>query len=152
MGNPADEMDRVGILADGLTPEGRDYWIYPEMLQTDKNGVLVPSYTVKEVALVFFAKSADWLRWRSRPVHPHEPQEPHSDRCRPDGYFVLDDEPIVPERTEHGARVYSLANVERMAHALTQNGGMSTEELIETIMIIKWTARRYKIDIDNGVR
>jgi hypothetical protein len=133
---------QVAILADGLSPEGRDYWVYDEMLPVDKrDGLHVPRYTVKEVAVFFFARSADWLRWRSRPAPGH-----------PQGYFVLDGEVLEPSRTEAGARYYTLSDVERMAHALTQNGGLSTGKLIETIMLVKWTARLYEVDIDNGAQ
>jgi hypothetical protein len=164
MGTHAEEAARINILAEGVSPEslGRDYWIYDEMLpkhdeivDEDGNPVPLPNFTVKETAKVFFARSADWLRWRGRPVHAGHKEndgQPCTDRCHPDGFFILDEELLEPRRTEAGARFYSLADVERMAHALAQNGALSTEKLIETIMIIKWVARLYEVDIENGIQ
>jgi hypothetical protein len=164
MGTHAEEATRLSILADGVSPEslGRDYWIYDQMLPVheelvdeDGNPVPLPNFTVKETAKMFFARSADWLRWRGRAVHNgHKADDgkPCNDRCHPLGFFVLDDVVIEPRRTEAGARFYTLADVERMAHALAQNGALSTEKLIDTIMLIKWEARLYEVDIENGIQ
>lgn len=150
MANP---VVSAAILADGLSPEGRDYWVYDDMLArhdvhphrkdapcTDKCefGVPSPRYTVKEAAQFFFARTADWLRWRSQPAKNH-----------PHGFFVLDSEALEPRRTGAGARYYSLADIERMAHALAQNGALGTDKLIQIIMLVKWQARLYDVDIDN---
>jgi hypothetical protein len=123
------------ILGDDLNPSDRDYWVDDDMLREDDNGLLIPHYTVQETAKVFFARSADWLRWRSRPSLPKHPH----------GFFVLDGMPLEPKRTAAGARYYTLADVERMAHALAQNDALDGLTLTKIIMIIKWQARLYKV-------
>jgi hypothetical protein len=135
----------TAVVRDDLNPPDRDYWVYDEMCQTDKFGIPVPNYSVQDAAKVFFARSADWLRWRGRPVHPHKPNEACNARCRPDGYFVLDGMKIEEKRTEAGARVYTLADIERMAHALAQNDALDGLTLTKVIMIVKWQARLYGV-------
>lgn len=126
----------IEALADNLTPPDRDFWVYDSMLTPDDDGVLQPSYSVKEVSRFFFGKkSGEWLRWRQR---PNPPKYPH-------GYFVLDGEPIVPKRTEADFRYFTLADVERMAHAAAQQGGIDSRRLITIIMLVKWTARLWGI-------
>ena len=123
------------VISDDLNPPDRDYWVYDDMCAKDKSGTPVPNYSVQDAAKVFFARSADWLRWRGRPNMPKHP----------DGYFVLDGVKIEEKRTEAGARVYTLADVERMAHALAQNEALDGRALTNVIMIVKWQARLYEV-------
>jgi hypothetical protein len=95
-----------------------------------------PNFSVSEVAKVFFAEDPDWLRWRLK----KSKENPH-------GFFVLDGQPI-PERrtqngTEHGFRYYTLVEVERMAHALAQNGAISGQRLTYIVTIIKNMLKLY---------
>lgn len=135
----------TAVVQDDLNPPDQDFWVYDDMCETDKVGVAVPNFSVQDTAKFFFARSADWLRWRGRPVHPHKKGAACNERCHPYGYFVLDGEPITIKRTEAGARVYTLADVERMAHALAQNGALDGNTLTNVIMLVKWVARLYKV-------
>lgn len=61
----------------------------------------LPLYTVSEVAKFFFGRSPHWMRWRERK-----------------GFFVLNGKDVGTTRTEQGARVYTLTDIEQIAHAL----------------------------------
>lgn len=88
----------------------RDFFMWDHMFTQNENGQPLPAYTVQETAKLFFGKGPDWLRWRYRPANLH-----------PRGYFVLDDVILEPKRTRTGNRYYTLADIERMAHALVEN-------------------------------
>ncbi len=136
------------------TPDGERWLFYDEQFPKDRKDVYekkdkvgrpVPNYSVSEVAKFFFGRNAQWMRWRYSsdarvsPItgKPNVPKHPH-------GYFVLDGEPLVPKTSPQGQRYYTLADVERMAHALAQNGVLSGIELNEVITLLKATAAIWK--------
>lgn len=116
------------VLSDSLNPEDGNYWLSDEMFSLDKDGLPFPNFSVQEVAKNFFGKTPDWLRWRERK-----------------GSFKLNGEDILPRRSEEGNRRYTLADVERMAHALADNGAIDGMDLTIVIMLIKWMGRLYKV-------
>jgi hypothetical protein len=122
----------LGVVA---TPAGK-YWFYDEMFPVDKNGRQVPSFSVQEVSKFFFGRNPDWLRWRyrsdERTLKSGEVRGEHAH-----GFFVLDGEPLEPKRTKTGYRYYSLADVERMAHALAQNGALDGMQLANIIALVR---------------
>lgn len=71
-----------------------------------------PLYSVGEVAKVFFARSAHWVRWVER-----------------EGKLVIDGKPVAQERSKAGSREYSLTDIELMAHALAINGAITGAQL-----------------------
>lgn len=71
-----------------------------------------PRFTISEVAKFFFGRSAHWVRWRER-----------------SGAFTFEGQPVGVHRTPKGARVYDLADVEKMAHALAAERHITGEEL-----------------------
>lgn len=115
----------VIMIPAGISPPGRDYWVTPDMIPVDKKLQLpVPSFSVNTVATVFFGRSGSWLR-----LH-----------MRLDGRAVFE-----PRRSRADARVFSLADIEPMAHALHQRDVIDTERLICSVMITKWVARIHGI-------
>ena len=98
---------------------------------------IVPNFSVNEVAKTFFGLGPDWLRWR---YHPSR-----SDR-HPQGYFVLDGKLLEPKRTPHNIRYYTLPDIERMAHALTENGTLDGEQLVAVIQVLRGIARIYGVE------
>lgn len=85
-----------------------------------------PTYTVSEVSKFFFARSPHWMRWaESR------------------NYFTLDGRDVGDSRTEQGARIYTLFDVEQMAHALAQHGAMNGAQLHGVLSIIAASARQW---------
>jgi hypothetical protein len=85
-----------------------------------------PHYTISELAKFFFNRSPAWVRWRERK-----------------GCFILDaiydkkGKEYVPtktsihfgvRRTDEGARYYTLADVEGIAHALCQKGDINATQ------------------------
>lgn len=124
------------VMRDDLSPVDGGFWIYDEMCAVDKKtGFPVPHYSVQVAAQVFFARSPDWLRWREKPKLPDHPE----------GFFILDGKKIEMKRTKKGARIYTLADIERMAHALAQNEALDGLKLTKIIMTIKWQARLHGV-------
>lgn len=126
--------EQVVVVLDGAFPEDRRFW-------TDETMEEKPTFGVSEMAKVFFAKGPDWLRWRSDPVPPRG--QKRKDMKFPDGWFILDGERLEAKRTSAGARYYTLYDIERMAHALHQNGGIGPEQLARVVRIVKDMAELY---------
>jgi hypothetical protein len=136
MSNQAEPMlvTPSAVVSDDLNPPDRPFWVYDDMCPRDKNGLIVPRYSVQEAAKFFFARKPDWLRWRGRPTPTH-----------PEGFFVHETVRLEQKRTDAGARSHSLADVERMAHALARNDALDGVTLTKVIMLIKWQARLYGV-------
>lgn len=83
-----------------------------------------PTFTVTEMAKVFFGRSSHWVR-----LHESE------------GKLVLDGSPVGARRTQAGARVYNLADVEQISHALAQQGEISGRQLNDALLIVSTMAR-----------
>lgn len=79
-----------------------------------------PRYSTSEVAKFFFGRSPHWMRWRERK-----------------GHFVLNGTPVEPERTATGSRTYTLADVERLAHALASNHAIDARQLAMTLRAVQ---------------
>lgn len=135
-----------------LLPPGRRFWLDDEMFSTDeKSGMVVPHFSVQETAKVFFGKGPDWLRWRMRPDKPNY----EGAQKFPDGYFLLDGEPMDFKRKpgvkggfdDNTARYFTLADIERMAHALTQVGAMDGMRLAHIVLMVRTCARLYGVQV-----
>lgn len=100
------------------------FWIWDDLFSYDENNKPNPSLSVQECAK-FFARGPWWLRWKYRKT-PESPQ----------GGFVLNGIEIVPKRTDRGNRYYTLADVERMAHALAKSRAISGEKLAQVMTLL----------------
>lgn len=114
----------------------KDEW-FVEGKSVDENGKEhieppMPHYGVAEAAKFFFGKSADWLRWRSKKSEQY-----------PNGSFVLDGEPLPDRRADYNFRYYTLADIEKMAHALMQAGAIDGARLANIITLVKYEAKLY---------
>lgn len=113
-----------------------DHWVTEDF---DSSGG--PHYTVGEFAKFFFDRTAAWIRWREQR-----------------GFFILDatkddeHEMWVPtdkseifglNRTEVGARYYTLRDVEGIAHALAQKGAINGAQLNLAIATVKVQAQTF---------
>lgn len=105
-----------------LFPEGQQFWTTPEMV----NGQGRPVFTISVVAEVFFARSVHWARLMQRK-----------------GWMVLDGEPLEIPTTTAGAKAFRLYDIERMAHALAENGGIDGQQLSRTVLLVKTVAQNY---------
>jgi hypothetical protein len=112
------------------------FYLWDDMFDVDENGKPKPTFGAQETARMFFGKGADWLRWRYRPDVLGN---------YPDGYFVLNDVILEPKRTEAGQRYFTLADIERMAHALASNNAISGDRVTTIVAIVLWVARLYEI-------
>lgn len=88
----------------------------------------LPVYSVSELGKFFLGKQAHTIRWMESK-----------------GKFTLDGKPVGTGRTESGSRYYTLADVEKIAHALaSQENGISAAELQLVLTIVQATARLYR--------
>lgn len=86
-----------------------------------------PTFSVSEVAKVFFARSDHWMRWRERK-----------------GFFEIDGA-AAGTRTEAGARTYTLADAESVLHAAARSGAISGVQLLIGLKIVRALAVNYGI-------
>jgi hypothetical protein len=126
-----------------------------------------PLFTVSEVAKFFFARTAHWVRWRERrsffvldgakdclheeahevPEHTNETGKVHKAKTDyitwiTDGFCkACGGRAVGNSRTPEGARRYSLADVEEIAHALAERGAISGSQLRNTLTIVQAVAR-----------
>jgi hypothetical protein len=112
----------------------REFFMWDNMFTLNENGQPLPAYTVQETAKLFFGKGPDWLRWRYRPANHY-----------PKGYFVLDDVVLEPKRTETGNRYYTLADIERMAHALVENGAIDGAKFSIVLQLVLLQAVMHRV-------
>lgn len=94
----------------------------------DTTGNDSPRFSTSEVAKFFFARSPHWMRWRERK-----------------GDFVIDGQPVVPERTEANIRSYTLGDVERLAHALATNHAITTWQLMLALRLLQLQGEMHQI-------
>lgn len=130
-----------------------------------------PHFTVSEVAKVFFARSAHWMRWRERSFFfmlggdaacPHfEMKKQKVDVEQKDGTKkkVLKNvvfpwvnkttgvckkckaKQVGSGRTDEGARSYTLSDIEKIAHALARRGAINGTQLRNTLSLVQVEAR-----------
>jgi hypothetical protein len=130
----SDLADRFGLVPQEDPETGRVFFLWDSMFQRNEEGQPLPAYTVQETAKVFFGRGPDWLRWRYRPANNY-----------PEGYFVLGGTILEPKRTKKGNRYYTLADIERMAHALAQNHAIDGEQLSVIIQLVLLQARVHRV-------
>lgn len=110
------------------------FYLWDDMFPLSDSGRPKPNFGAQEAAKIFFGKGPDWLRWRYQPAPQH-----------PDGYFVLGNQILEPKRTESNQRYYTLADIERMAHALAQNDAIDGSQVVSAISLALLIARNYGI-------
>ena len=96
-------------------------------VDTDKG----PLYTVSEMAKFFFARSNHWVRWL-------ETQKKM--------ILVLADDTqreIGNRRNDKAARIYTLSDMEEVAHALAQHRAISGEQLCLALAAVKAQAQMF---------
>lgn len=122
-------MADPGVLTMNVEPpDGRKYWLEQDMLPQDRLKRVKPTFKIGEVAKIFFARSPDWLRWLG---HQQEEGTPGS---------VLE-----VNRTKSGSRIYTLVDVERIAHTLLEHKRIDIRQFTGAISIIRWMAYTYGI-------
>lgn len=88
-----------------------------------------PVFTVSEMAKFFFARTNHWVRWLE--------QQNKMLLAEPDGTV----REVGNRRNDKQGRVYTLSDVEEIAHALAQNGSISGAQLRQTLLLIKVQAQ-----------
>jgi hypothetical protein len=109
-----------------------------------------PNFTVAEVSKFFFARSAHWVRWLEKEgslvLDSTIADCSHTDEA--DKSLFVDERctrcggrAVGLRRTASGARVYDLADVEQIAHALAQNNKISGAQLHLALVLVKTSAK-----------
>jgi hypothetical protein len=120
-------------------PERR-FWLSEDMIPRGKNGASRPWFSTHTVATVFIGRSAAWLRVRMRQSEEW-----------PDSELVLDGVPLDVHRSPTGDRQFSLADIEKTAHALRESGSIDEERFICMIEAVTWVARQYSLLGNEGL-
>ena len=105
-----------------------------------------PVFTVSEIAKVFYARSPHWIRWRERKGYfVLEPEggapEGHVHDFDDEGHCACGAEDVGGQRTSEGARRYTLADIEKMTHALASKGAINGAQLTNALLLVQTEAR-----------
>ena len=112
----------------------RYFWLWDDQFSLDDDNRPRPNFSVQEAAQAFFGKTSWWLRWCYRAAPG-----------KPNGSFVLNGVLIVPKRTAKGSRYYTLADIERMAHALAEGRSISGEKVAQIMSIVLILAAQHGV-------
>ena len=112
-------------------PPGRRFWLTDDMIVVKDDGTPKPWFSTHTVATVFIGRSAAWLRVRMRSTEEFRDSE-----------LVLDGKPLDIHRSATGDRQFSLADIEKTAHALYGTGSIDENRFVCMIMQVVWCARQ----------
>lgn len=120
-------INKITIKTDPKIPEDR--FIF-EGIDVSRE----PLFSISEVAKVFFGKSDHWVRW-----------------VESKGFLEIDGVQIEIPRTDaprkkngtfgEGSRIYSLATIELMGHALARKDRITGEQLQNLLIVVATEAR-----------
>lgn len=119
-----------------------------------------PNFTVSEFTKFFFARTPHWMRWLegegalaldSQDIecrHVQEGEIPPGKKKPTETSLVVDGvctkcqgRVVGQRRTESGARVYDLADVEEICHALAQHHKITGSQLHNALLLVAVSAR-----------
>lgn len=109
--------------------------VRPEMISwRDWKRGQPPVYRVQEVAKVFFGMSASWLRLKLQATDD-----------RPGTSFMISGVPMEFRRTEQGARVFWLSDIQPMAESLYNLGDIKVEKLRAILRVVEAQAQLFEL-------
>jgi len=117
---PTDPFVRIVLVDRDIDPSARLF----AGISMDRS----PTFSVSEVAKVFFARTDHWVRWRERV-----------------GDLSDTDGTPIGQRTQHGARFYDLADVEAVLHAAAAHGAITGAQLYTGLKIAHAISLSYGI-------
>ena len=94
-----------------------------------------PHFTISELAKFFFNRSPGWIRWRER--KGHFILNAVYDNDKKEWVETADSIVFGQSRTDEGARYYTLADVEGIAHALCQKRSISVTQRDLAILLVR---------------
>ena len=83
-----------------------------------------PTFKVSDIAKIFFGRSSHWVRW-----------------LEAKNALVLDGQEVGTRRTAKGARVYTLADIEKIVHALAQQGKINGAQAANALHVVQTVSR-----------
>ena len=83
-----------------------------------------PFFATSTVSKVFFNRTGYWMRWRERI-----------------GSTTLDGVAVEPRRSASHIRQFTLADIERIAHALREEGVLDAGQLVNTLRALAAVGR-----------
>lgn len=123
--------DRIIIVNEAIqTPDNRPYWIIPDVLRGIENP---PEFSTGGVSKIFFATHPATFRywlWKEESK----------------GGPILDGSRIEIEQRD-GYRVYSIEDVEKLAHAFARAGYIDGDRLGKIVLMVKTCAQMYGIPL-----
>lgn len=122
-----------------MSPTTRPAYMVTEamIVSRDWRRKQAPFYSVHEVAKVYFAMSSSWLRLKLNP-EPGRPEGSFLDEHGKAMVFRRRD----PDKAD-SARVFTLADVERMAYSLWELGDIDSKRLSQILNLVKAEAALY---------
>ena len=115
-------MTRISLTDDRIDPDHRIF----EGIDTEEK----PVFLVSEMAKFFFARTNHWIRWlEAGGKMMHEV----------DGEMV----PMGTRRDKNAGRIYTLSDIEEIAHGLAANGTISGTQLRNTLRILRAQGEMY---------
>jgi hypothetical protein len=124
------------VVVDGGGDIARPYWVRYESMPVDGKGQVYPIFSRTETAKCFFGWKSFWLKHRLNELTDEQ------------GLIPLDGGTMGPLALDgHGSPVFSLADVERVAHALAQAGMISGIHLQRTVAIVRSVAYQYGVPL-----
>ena len=124
-----------------MSPTARPAYMVTEamIVSRDWRRKQAPFYSVHEVAKVYFAMSSSWLRLKLNP-EPGRPEGSFLDEHGKAMQFRRRD----PDKSD-SARVFTLADVERMAYSLWELGDIDSVRLTQILNLVKCEAELYRL-------
>lgn len=125
--------------------------IDPERLMLAEVDTLTkgPVFTVSEMAKFFFDRSNHWIRWLESMAEREEDPETGKlvdiDGTKGVPFWFTDPQTkerrkVGQRRNDKAARLYTLSDIEEVAHALAQNGHISGTQLRQTLLLVQVSA------------
>lgn len=127
-----------------IDPDGDRRWMLEEeMIPTDKAGMPIPMLRTKQVAGIFFGRKPSWMYFLFNPrtFRGYDGEGKEIRQNVGHSYFLLDGQPMTFREDRHG-RYYSLADVERIVHALIQQGRIDGATANRALLIVKTSAQQ----------
>lgn len=128
-------------------PEGQRWILEEEMIDTDSKGMPIPMLRVGTVTTVFFGRKSNWFYYLTAPreIKGYDENKTAIRGRSESNWLTLDGEPLEFRRDEGNNRYLSLADVERLAHAVAQNRRIDGAELQRVLLMVKTCAQQYGI-------
>lgn len=141
------EKSQPAVYTDPRLMTSGEWMLEESMIPTDKKDMPFPMYRTRQVAEIFFGRKSSWFYFTMEP-HKFAGRDEDGKEIRKrtgDTWLRLDGEPLGIRRDKLNQRYYSLADVERIVHALAQNRRIDGATMQRALLIVKTIAQQHGI-------